>query len=223
MWDATQDLKATHKRVDQEISSFLTRNNGADLWETLRMLNWVGAPPTQHAAARTPYGNRWAHVLGFADADGGTIASDDMAKRLGIRSTYTPEFIEVRAADPENTNAIKVAKALGKSFSPSAEPAIASSAGANPNSVQFVLPCISKLDFDLFFDSREEYDKHDWEEKLSEHAWLLDLGVLLCEPAIRFNGMAGECLWGCACWVVVPYDQIRGPDIKKGTKKAAAA
>ena len=35
------------------------------------MLNWVGAPPTQHAAARTPYGNQWAHVLGFADVDGG--------------------------------------------------------------------------------------------------------------------------------------------------------
>jgi hypothetical protein len=22
--------------------------------------------------------------------------------------------------------------------------------------------------------------------------------------------MAGECIWGCACWVVVPHDAIRG-------------
>jgi hypothetical protein len=43
-----------------------------------------------------------------------------------------------------------------------------------------------------------------------DHSWLLDLGVMLCEPAIRFEGMAGECLWGCACWVVVPYEEIRG-------------
>ena len=222
VWDVTQDLAATHERIDCEISSFLTRNNGVDLWETLRMLNWVGAPPTQHAAARTPYGNRWAHVLGFADVDGDMEASGDMASRLGIRSTYTPEFIEVRAANPEDTKACKAAEALGKAFSPIAEPAIAASANANPASVQFILPCISKLDFDLFFDSREAYDQHEWEQKLAYHAWLLDLGVLLCEPAIRFNGMAGECLWGCACWVVVPYDQIRGPDIEKGAKEAVA-
>jgi hypothetical protein len=37
---------------------------------------------------------------------------------------------------------------------------------------------------------------------------------MLCEPAIRFEGMAGECLWGCACWVVVPYQDIRGAERK---------
>jgi hypothetical protein len=34
--------------------------------------------------------------------------------------------------------------------------------------------------------------------------------VMLCEPSIRFDGMGGECIWGCACWVVVPHDAIRG-------------
>lgn len=212
VWDATNDLKATHQRIDREVSSFLTRNNGIDFWETLRLLNWVGAPPTQHAAARTPYGKQWAHVLGFADTKDGVLASDDMAARLGIRSSYKPEFIEVRAGDPENAEAIEVVSTLGKAFTPTAEPVIAVSPGADPGTVQFILPCISKTDFDLFYDSRKQYDTRDWEEKLSDHAWLLDLGVLLCEPAIRFNGMAGECLWGCACWVVVPYDQIRGPE-----------
>ena len=70
-----------------------------------------------------------------------------------------------------------------------------------------------KLPFPLtFFTTRSVYDGRTWEEKLSDHSWLLDLGVMLCEPAIRFEGMAGECLWGCACWVVVPYEQIRGPE-----------
>ncbi len=223
VWDATQNLAATHERVDQEISSFLTRNDGVDLWETLRMLNWVGAPPTQHAAARTPYGNRWAHVLGFADLDGELTVNADMAGSLGIRKTYTPEFIEVRAANPEDQKAIDTAKVLSEAFTPTAEPAIAASANSNSNSVQFILPCISKLDFELFFDSRDVYDTQNWEEKLADHSWLLDLGVLLCEPAIRFNGMAGECLWGCACWVVVPYEQIRGPDSKESARETAAA
>lgn len=212
VWDATNDLQVTHQRIDREVSSFLTRNNGVDFWETLRMLNWVGAPPTQHAAARTPYGQQWAHVLGFVDTKDGKAATEDMAARLGIRSSYKPEFIEIRAGDVEDADTIKTSAALGKAFSPVADPAITVSVGADPGTVQFILPCISKTDFDLFFDSRDQYDTLDWEEKLKDHAWLLDLGVLLCEPAIRFDGMAGECLWGCACWVVVPYDQIRGPE-----------
>ena len=39
---------------------------------------------------------------------------------------------------------------------------------------------------------------------MDQHAQL-DLGVMLCEPSIRFDGMGGECIWGCACWVVVPH------------------
>jgi hypothetical protein len=73
-----------------------------------------------------------------------------------------------------------------------------------------ILPGMAKTDLDVFWKARDAYDEFDWEEKLLKHSWLLDLGVLMSEPAIRFNGMAGECLWGCACWVVVPYDQMRG-------------
>ncbi len=220
VWEATNDLDTTHQRIDREVSSFLTRNKGLDLWETLRMLNWVGAPPTQHAAARTPYGRKWAHVLGFADIKEGVLADKALASRLGIRPSYKPEFIEVRAANPQDSATGKVAQTLGKAFSPIAEPAITASPGADPDTIQFILPCISKTDLDLFFASRKSYDTGDWEEKLCDHSWLLDLGVLLCEPAIRFDGMAGECLWGCACWVVVPYDQIRGPEEVKSTAVA---
>ena len=61
--------------------------------------------------------------------------------------------------------------------------------------------------------SRDRYDPLEWDDKLLMHSWLLDLGVLLCEPSIRFDGMGGECIWGCACWVVVPHAAIRGEDI----------
>jgi len=214
LFDATKDLAAIHARVDEEIASLLTRNNGADLWETLRLLNWVGAPPTQHSAARTQYGPKWAHVLGFVDLDKGVAVGDNLRGQLGLRHTYKPEFIELRTGSAGDKKAVAAAAKLGKLFSPLADPEIVESKGMRPGTAQFVLPCVSKTDLRLFFEARDAYDTKEWDEKLMDHSWLLDLGVMLCEPAIRFDGMAGECLWGCACWVVVPYQGIRGPDEK---------
>jgi hypothetical protein len=73
------------------------------------------------------------------------------------------------------------------------------------------IPGVAKTDFTAFYKARDAYDKiESWEEKLLMHSWLLDLGVMLSEQSIRFDGMAGECIWGCACWVVVPHAAIRG-------------
>lgn len=223
VWTATQDLEATHARVNREIASFLTRGKGTDFWETLRLLNWVGAPPTQHAAARTQYGSQWAHVLSFADLDGELAAGAELRNQLGIRDSYKPDYIEVRVGDPENKAAAGAAQAVGKAFAPLVDPEAVGSPDMAADSIQFILPCVAKTDLDLFYASRDLYDTRDWEEKLSDHSWLLDLGVLLCEPAIRFDGMAGECLWGCACWVVVPYEQIRGPAAGKTSGATATA
>jgi hypothetical protein len=82
-----------------------------------------------------------------------------------------------------------------------------------------ILPGMAKTDLNVFFSSRDAYDKLTWEQKLLNHSWLLDLGVMISEPAIRFEGMAGECLWGCACWVVVPYDQMRGDKLPPPSRK----
>ncbi|GAN77151.1 hypothetical protein [Acidisphaera rubrifaciens] len=86
-----------------------------------------------------------------------------------------------------------------------------------------ILPGVAKTDLDVFFKSREIYDTLTWEQKLLHHSWLLDLGVMISEPAIRFDGMAGECLWGCACWVVVPYDQMRGDKLPPPSRKEILA
>ncbi len=82
-----------------------------------------------------------------------------------------------------------------------------------------MLPGVAKTDFKVFYESRDLYDKLTWDEKLLQHSWLLDLGVMMSEPAIRFEGMAGECLWGCACWIVVPYDQLRGDAALPSTRR----
>ena len=85
--------------------------------------------------------------------------------------------------------------------------------------IDIMLPGVAKTDFLSYFESRDLYDQMSWDEKLLNHSWLLELGVMMSEPAIRFEGMAGECLWGCACWVVVPYDQIRGEATEPATRK----
>ena len=82
-----------------------------------------------------------------------------------------------------------------------------------------MLPGVAKTDFIAFYESRDLYDKLSWDEKLLLHSWLLDLGVMMSEPAIRFEGMAGECLWGCACWIVVPYEQLRGDAFVPSTRR----
>ncbi len=68
-WHGTKDLAATHQRIDRELASLLLADHGAQLWETLRFLNWVAAPSTQHSAARTPYGPQWLHLWNFVDTD----------------------------------------------------------------------------------------------------------------------------------------------------------
>jgi len=82
-----------------------------------------------------------------------------------------------------------------------------------------ILPGVAKTDLLAFWESQKNYDKLDWESKLNEHAWLIDIGPMLSEPAIRFEGMAGECIWGCACWVVVPYDELRGDKLPPANRK----
>ena len=82
-----------------------------------------------------------------------------------------------------------------------------------------ILPGVAKTDLLAFWESQKNYDKLSWEEKLNEHAWLIDIGPMLSEPAIRFEGMAGECIWGCACWVVVPYDELRGDKLPPPNRK----
>jgi len=77
--------------------------------------------------------------------------------------------------------------------------------------VNVIIPGVAKTDFKAFYEARTAYDAiEDWDQKLLMHSWLLDLGVMLSEQSIRFEGMAGECIWGCACWVVVPHEAIRG-------------
>ena len=217
----TCDLAATHTRVDGELAALLTQRHGANLWEVLRLLNWVAAPSTQHSAARTPWGAKWMHVLGFDDATRApAIAVPALAAGLGLLPGYVPEFIELRAAESDG-GAHAWAAALDASFAPDTAATVA--AGGAVGSVQFVLPRAAKTDLELFFAAREAYDLLSPAERVASHALLLERGVVLCEPSTRIEGMAGAGLNGSDAWVGVPLEAMRGPAVEPAAEVRHAA
>ena len=201
-------LAATHAAVDRELAALLTLRHGANLWEVLRLLNWVAAPSTQHSAARTPWGAQWLHLFGFQPA--GTAPADAAAlpQQLGLSPGYVPEFIEVRVGDAGDAATAWVS-ALDAAFGP--ESPSQSAVGGASGSLQFVLPRLGKADLAMFFEARDAYDRLPAQERRMAHALLLERGVLLCEPSTRIDGMAGASLPGGEAWVAVAFDAMRGP------------
>ena len=215
VWAATHDLAATRQRANREIAALLISKDGASLWETLRMLNWVAAPSTQHSAARTPWGAKWVHVLGYGDTDG-PVSADPAA--MGLLPGYKPEFIEARVAEVVGAEA--AAAAINAAFDPDLPTQLVS--GGRAGSVQFVLPSLSKTDLGFFFKARDAYDAEPAAQRLLDHAMLLEQGVLISEPSTRLAGMAGASIGASACWVAVPLDELRGGDAPPSLTARAA-
>lgn len=210
VYQATHDLALTQRRGDLEVATLLTTGGGTNLWELLRLLNWVAAPSTQHSAARTPWGPRWIHMLGFADTDESGITVDDtLTARLGLLASYAPEFVELRVAGLDEVASTALVETMQSALSPDVSPSIVE--GGRPGSVQFILPCAGKTHLRRFAGWRAAYEASSSQDKLLDHALLLEQGVLLSEPSTRLVGMAGASLWG-ESWVAVPLDDLRGDD-----------
>lgn len=203
VWAATHDLAATHRRVNQEIAALLTSKGGAGLLETLRLLNWIAAPSTQHSAARTPWGARWVHVLGYADI-AGPVSADPAA--MGLLPGFKPEFVEARVAEVAGAEA--AAAAINAAFDPDLPAQLVE--GGRAGSVQFMLPSLGKTQFGFFYEARDAYDREPLDQRRLDHSMLLEQGVLVSEPSTRLDGMAGASIGGSACWIAVPLDELRG-------------
>jgi hypothetical protein len=194
------------------IAAFLSADGGRHLYETLKALNWLAVPGDQwHPAIRGEQSDRWVNVLATRSLDqAGSLGG------LGVVKGFSTEYAEARVfgsgADADRAGqAVKAA--IAEIAQTRVEPAVQQADSPGPGFVSVVLPRASKLDLELFVPSRDLYDPLEWDDKLLLHSWLLDLGVMLCEPSIRFDGMGGECIWGCACWVVVPHAAIRGEEV----------
>lgn len=206
VWENTKSLAETHSRVDREVVALLTSRGGASLWETLRLLNWVAAPSTQHSAARTPWGPKWIHLLGFADTRSHLIA---LPRQVGLLPTYVPEFIEARVSSVSSAIVTAVTGDLQKAFKPEVTPQIISD-GVD-GSIKFILPSISKTDLALFYGARSRYESEEMSERILDHSLLLDQGLVLSERSTRLGGMAGATFGKAAAWIAVSYDDLRGP------------
>lgn len=78
-----------------------------------------------------------------------------------------------------------------------------------------LIPGVALRDFKCFYEARAKYDAlEEWEDRFKLHSFLVDMGPMICEPSIRTKGMAGECIWGCACFIAYPYDKLRGDSSK---------
>jgi hypothetical protein len=206
VWRATRSLERTHQRVNAEVVSLLTARGGTNLLETLRMLNWVAAPSTQHSAARTPWGERWIHMLGFLDlVDGAAAPGADFRDALGILDSYRPEFIEVKVPSSAQDGVTGVLETI---FAPDVPPQVVN--GGRESSAQFILPSLRKTDLSWFKTALDVYEQESWDDKLLDHSLLLEQGIVLSEPSSRIEGMAGASLHGGESWIAVPMHGLRG-------------
>ena len=199
--------------VDEGIVSFITQENGLHIYETLKLLNYLNSPTDRmHPATRAPFNERWVNMLLSRKIDDteNLPASFNFAAD-GIR----PEYVEARVLAPSATfdseaGVKEIRDRISSAVPTLVEPGVIHFDTEDESFVHVSVPRLTKLDLADFSAARDAYDRMSWDEKLLAHAWLLDLGTMLCEPSTRFEGMAGECIWGCACWVVVPYDAVRG-------------
>ena len=215
--DLTGDVSATHEYVDEGIASFIAQENGLHIYETLKLLNYLNSPTDRmHPATRAPIGERWVNMLlphKFADAE-------NISASLGrVADGVQPEYVEARAFAPagafDEAGAKEIEGQITSAVTSLVEPGVVHFDVENGSFIHVSVPRLTKLDIPGFSAARDAYDRMSWDEKLLAHSWLLDLGTMLCEPSTRVEGMAGECIWGCACWVVVPYEAVRGEEVQQ--------
>jgi hypothetical protein len=208
-WDSTGSLADTHRSVDRSIASLLTRGGGTQFWELLRLLNWVAAPSTQHSAARTPWGNKWIHMLAFGNTNAQPAdLATGLRAQLGLLPSYQPEFIEIRLPNEPDDKALGWVSRIEAALSPDVQPNVVE--GGADGSIQFILPSIRKSDLRAFALSRESYDASSRQERLLNHSLLLEHGILLSEPSQQLEGMAGESIGGGLNWIAVSYNDLHG-------------
>jgi hypothetical protein len=221
----------TRKFVDDSFARFIVQDYGRLLFKLLRPAGFTGAPHERNIS-----GDRtWTvfDVAKFTHPGVEVLPGEPRSKWRevvskwigyipqwsGLKEGFKTDYIEVNAVAPRelwnDTLQKKLEDTLGTMLLPGEDGSLHTMHGEFFDELtsyaNVVIPGVAKTDFTVFFEARDAYDQvEDWDAKLLMHSWLLDLGVMLSEQSIRFDGMAGECIWGCACWVVVPHDAIRG-------------
>lgn len=192
--------------VDRGLANLLSDRKGANLWETLRLLNWVAAPAAQHPAARTPWGSRWIHMMAFGD-EKAPISDLDIRDGFGIADDCIPEVIEIRSScDIENDVLEDWARVLDRSFSPQLPTQNAKDGDAG--FISFLLPRLNRRDLVISKDALETYRLNPFEKRRAMNSFLLEQGLILCEPSSKLEGMAGASIGSGNQWISVPLKEV---------------
>lgn len=221
----------TRKFVNDSFTRFIMQDYGRHLFKLLRPAGFTGAPHERNIS-----GDRtWTvfDVAKFTHPGVEVLPGEPRSKWRevvgkwigyipqwsGIKDGFKTDYIEVNTVAPRElwntTMQAKLEETLNTLLLPGEDGTLHTTHteffDELTSYANVIIPGVAKTDFTAFYEARDAYDKiENWDEKLLMHSWLLDLGVMLSEQSIRFDGMAGECIWGCACWVVVPHDAIRG-------------
>jgi len=221
----------TRKFVDDCFARFIVQDSGRLAFKLLRPAGYTGAPHERNTSGDrawtvfdvAKYTHPGVEVLpGEPRSKWRSVVSKWIGyvpQWSGLRDGFQTDYVEAHTVAPRemwnDTLRAKLRETLGTFVLPNEDGTLNTTEGEFFDELtcysNIVIPGVARTDFKAFFEARAAYDKiESWDEKLLMHSWLLDLGVLLSEQSIRFDGMAGECIWGCACWVVVPHAAIRG-------------
>ncbi|MQA14308.1 MAG: hypothetical protein GEV09_09085 [Pseudonocardiaceae bacterium] len=221
----------TRKFIDDSFTRFIVQDYGRLLFKILRPGGFTGAPHERNTS-----GDRtWTlfNVAKFTHPGVEVLPGEARSKWrevvnkwigyipqwTGLKEGFKTDYIECHAVAPRElwNDGLeqKLEETLQTYLLPGDDGTLNITHGEFFDELtsyaNIMIPGVAKTDLAVFYEARDAYDQiGEWEDKLLMHSWLLDLGVLLSEQSIRFEGMAGECIWGCACWVVVPHDAIRG-------------
>jgi hypothetical protein len=225
-----QANRTAGKYVCDTFMRYVSKDYGRELFKVLRPMGVTGAPhESDHAKDRY-----WTmfDVVKLMHPGVQVLPGEPMSKWRevisewieyipqwsGLREGFKTDYIEAHTFAPRSrwndTVQRKLEDTLSEFLLPGDDGTLNTTVGEAFDELtvltDVIIPGVARTDLKVFWEAREKYDQMSWDEKLLAHSWLLDLGTMLSEPSTRFEGMAGECIWGCACWVVVPFEQIRG-------------
>lgn len=210
-WRETNDIDETHELVDDAVAGLLTREGGRAGWNTTRiatLLANIDNPAESWPPRSLPtHDVRWANLLiPLASAEDMEEATADL--ETGARTLLS----EIQIADGAGDDVQQQAKDVFSEVARTVNVTALASDGETANVMGFV-PRLSKIDLAMFDRGQAAYEELSERDKVLDHSFLMELGVMLNEPSVRFEGVAGECIWGCACWVGVPMDRVRGENL----------
>lgn len=229
----------TNRFVADSFMRFVVADNGRDLFRALRPAGLTGAPhETVSSKSRSwtlfnvaKLTHPGVQVLpGEAPSKWDTVVeqwTSFVPNYDGLKTEFETDYAEVHIYATRNMSIDKMVSnfktMIADEYLLDSESTLQVSTheffDALTSYANVIVAGVAKTDLVSFWESQKNYELLTWEDKLYEHAWLIDIGPMLSEPAIRFEGMAGECIWGCACWVVVPYDELRGDKLPPPNRK----